>query len=453
MRRIILTLVLLLSPCSSSLAGFTEGMTALARNDVPAALREFIEAANSGDTRAQLVAALLYAAGKGIAHNDSEAMKWFRRAAEQGNPHAQFNLAVMYHTERGIARNMAEAERWYRKAAEQGLAQAQGDLGAMYLSQTGVKYNYPEALNWLRKAADSGHAIAQFNLAGAYLMGGSTAYTGEGIGFLGPEMGVSGTIYPKDEAEASKWLLKAAEQGHVVAQFNLGLLYEKGLGVERNHATVVKWYRAAVESGFTPAMNNLAALYESGTDVVRDPVVALQLRQRSSRAGYHSVREFPYLLIQLGAASQPKPPDSTSGAIQPKEKRDVRIVFIPGFSIDPALSVAEAPVQRTPPSQQAALAAPEPAVPLVFTDLAQYIEALQNRIKRYIIAPADAPASGSIVVELALLPSGEVLGIRLLQPSGHKSLDTAIERAIVRAQPLPVMRDVREVRLVFKIPE
>ena len=46
-----------------------------------------------------------------------------------------------------------------------------------------------------------------------------------------------------------KWYRKAAEQGQVDAQYNLGSFYRKGWGVPKDYAEAVKWYRKAAEQG------------------------------------------------------------------------------------------------------------------------------------------------------------------------------------------------------------
>ena len=48
-----------------------------------------------------------------------------------------------------------------------------------------------------------------------------------------------------------------AKQGYADAQFNLGIMYEKGQGVPRDDKTAVKWYRLAAEQGYDYAQNNL----------------------------------------------------------------------------------------------------------------------------------------------------------------------------------------------------
>ena len=42
---------------------------------------------------------------------------------------------------------------------------------------------------------------------------------------------------------------KAADQGHVNAQLNLGNMYEKGRGVAQSDMEAVRWYRTATDQG------------------------------------------------------------------------------------------------------------------------------------------------------------------------------------------------------------
>ncbi|MFX8637285.1 sel1 repeat family protein, partial [Acinetobacter baumannii] len=50
----------------------------------------------------------------------------------------------------------------------------------------------------------------------------------------------------KDQADASRWFRKAAEQGVVDSQYNLARLYDNGgYGVPQNKAEAYKWYLVA----------------------------------------------------------------------------------------------------------------------------------------------------------------------------------------------------------------
>jgi TPR repeat protein len=46
-----------------------------------------------------------------------------------------------------------------------------------------------------------------------------------------------------------RWYTLAAEQGYAHAQFNLGWMYDEGVGVEKNKAEAVRWYTQAAERG------------------------------------------------------------------------------------------------------------------------------------------------------------------------------------------------------------
>ena len=69
---------------------------------------------------------------------------------------------------------------------------------------------------------------AQYNLGVAYS-------NGEGV--------------EQDYAEAVKWWRLAAEQGIADAQYNLGIAYYDGDGVEQDYVEAVKWWRLAAEQG------------------------------------------------------------------------------------------------------------------------------------------------------------------------------------------------------------
>ena len=55
-----------------------------------------------------------------------------------------------------------------------------------------------------------------------------------------------------------------AEQGDYNAQFHLGYMYDKGLGVPQDYKTAVKWYTLAAKQGMVNAQNKLGLIYENG---------------------------------------------------------------------------------------------------------------------------------------------------------------------------------------------
>lgn len=65
-----------------------------------------------------------------------------------------------------------------------------------------------------------------------------------------------------------------AKQGFVLAQYNLGLMYDTGDGVPENHAEAVKWFRLAADQGVARAQASLGLMYVNGDGVPQNNVRA-----------------------------------------------------------------------------------------------------------------------------------------------------------------------------------
>ena len=61
---------------------------------------------------------------------------------------------------------------------------------------------------------------------------------------------------PEDYAEAARWYRKAAEQGHVAAQFMLGVMYAIGEGVPEDDIQAYAWISLASAQGVENAKNS-----------------------------------------------------------------------------------------------------------------------------------------------------------------------------------------------------
>ena len=112
--------------------------------------------AQQGDADAQHALGLMYANGKGVPHDWTEAVKWFRKAAEQGHADGQVYLGQSYHLGEGVPEDDTEAVKWWRRAAEQGHAEAQFLLGSMYYNGLGVPQDDVEAYAWYSVADENG---------------------------------------------------------------------------------------------------------------------------------------------------------------------------------------------------------------------------------------------------------------------------------------------------------
>lgn len=113
-----------------------------------------------------------------------------------------------------------------------------------------------------------------------------------------------------------------------------------------------------------------------------------------------------------------------------------------------AREAAEKKKRAEAAAQQAAAAARE---------IDKYKRLISDRVKRFIVLPPNVNAHAEVEFEIVVLPGGEVLSARLKRSSNSlPAYDSAVERAILKAQPLPLppdpalMRQFRELNLVFR---
>jgi TPR repeat protein len=109
--------------------------------------------------------------------------------------------------------------------------------------------DYATAMRELRPLAEQGLAAAQFNLGLLYA-------NGQGV--------------QKDDAQARQWYEKAAAQGHADAQVNLGILFVYGRGVPQDYKIAVYCLRMSANQGNDLAQRKLGLLYERGDGVPQD---------------------------------------------------------------------------------------------------------------------------------------------------------------------------------------
>lgn len=85
--------------------------------------------------------------------------------------------------------------------------------------------------------------------------------------------------------QALRLWLPLAEKDDADAQYNLGILYQRGLGVEKNPKTAFIWYKRASSNGHTDAMYNLGIMYNKGRVVYRSPKDATKWWKKSAELG------------------------------------------------------------------------------------------------------------------------------------------------------------------------
>ena len=102
-------------------------------------------------------------------------------------------------------------------------------------------------------AAEEGLDLAQYNLGILY-------FTGQGV--------------DQNFEEAFKWTKASAEQGHLNAQFNLGSLYLEGQGITKDNLQGIEWFTKAAINGHSNAAYSLAKVYQAGEFINKNLIQA-----------------------------------------------------------------------------------------------------------------------------------------------------------------------------------
>ncbi len=127
---------------------------------------ETYKLAIQGDADSQYKLGTMFAFGKGISEDYTEAVKWYRKAVEQDHPEAMHSLAWMYKNGNGVPQDYAEAAKLYWRIINlykntdcdinsplyEETKEAYGDLGVLYKKGLGVPKDLKRAKKFARKS-------------------------------------------------------------------------------------------------------------------------------------------------------------------------------------------------------------------------------------------------------------------------------------------------------------
>lgn len=203
-------------------------------------LQDLAASAASGDAAAQFQLGRAYYRGEGVAKDEKKALEWVEKSAVQGNPDAITSMGF-FHAQ-GIAVPMDEekAVAWFRKGAEAGSPQSQLNLGLMLRQGKTIERNHEESIKWLDQAASSGDSDAIRTVGQLY--------------FLGDAL-----MMPERE-KAYPLVLQAAEAGNAACQNIMGLICREGIGqgaLHKDREKAIAWFRKAALQGDVKAQSNL----------------------------------------------------------------------------------------------------------------------------------------------------------------------------------------------------
>lgn len=89
----------------------------------------------------------------------------------------------------------------------------------------------------------------------------------------------------RDFKKSRKYQMKAAKEGYAAAQYDMGVIYAKGLGVKKDYKEAVKWFQLATNQGHADAIIFLANMYSFGYGVPVDKQKAIELYESVAEKG------------------------------------------------------------------------------------------------------------------------------------------------------------------------
>ena len=259
--------------------------------------------AQGGDANSQYQLGFMYNAGRGVKRDYKLAAEWYQKAAEQDHASAQFSLGMMYYRGRGVAQNCEQAKHWMDKAAKTGNNDASEilkDINKVINAQKAAAEEQKRASKQPKPSSIADNRIttspepasdankssgAKFFMITVIVLldisflvfsmsssksnvarqAENRARNGDAAAqaYLGSlyERGEEG--YRQDYRQAVYWYRQAANQGHIEAQHNLGVLYEYGRGVDKSYDMAAYWLAISAAQGYSRALTNLEWLANS----------------------------------------------------------------------------------------------------------------------------------------------------------------------------------------------
>ena len=251
-------------PAAAQLADHPEEIAAIERDLTPAELSAIEPAA--GDATAEIAAPTVTESALDAAPLPL-AIDTARDFADAGRdaPAPQGKVSGIDHDAR-----LSDAARKIEERAFTGAALAQHDLATLYAAgRDGAPQDYGRAIFWFEKSAENGVPNAQYNLGVLHQEG------------LGVE---------KDARAALGWYEKAAQLGHPQAMYNLGIAYVEGQGTEKNPARGVAFFKQAANAGIAEAAYNLGAVYESNLAGPADLARAEEWYETAANEGHDGAK-------------------------------------------------------------------------------------------------------------------------------------------------------------------
>lgn len=221
-----------------------------------------------------------------------KAYDFYIKSSENGNFVAKYNIARWYELGRFFKKNIEKAIEIYTILAKAEHLASLYRLGLLYDLGEEVPKDLTKAKYYYEKLVEKNDRNAIHNLAMIYLKSNEEI---EGVSLLEKSLNLGnydsaaflGAYYEKkgEYKKAYNYYLLGAKNNNGKACFGLGILYEKGKGIEKDINRAKEYYTQSLNNGYEKARTFLASLGEYTTKDIE----LLEVRAKEGDAGANGV--------------------------------------------------------------------------------------------------------------------------------------------------------------------
>lgn len=262
-------------------------------------VERYVNAAATGDVLAMSALYFCYSKGLGTTKDDATANRWAREAYDTGLPAGLYVLGESFVNGVGVTKNVEAGRRLYQESAEKQFPLGQLAVALALLEGTPREVDVQRGISLLEQAAGGGSAFAQIALGqiecGIVRLPGVIPDLDAGRKRLTDvaEQGTPDAMFVlsnleralKNQDAATKWLIRAGENGVPRAQSMLTLAYNqepavdfvntaKALGLPRNLEKAKQFAELASSQNQSIAYLCLAIMYKNGDGVLPNDALA-----------------------------------------------------------------------------------------------------------------------------------------------------------------------------------
>ena len=244
------------------------------RVDFRKAAELFLQSADRGNHQGLYNYARLMELGLGVEKDELEAVRIYRQLLDvSNNGYAQYRYARMLHNGIGVPEDIEEASKWYLRAIEQNVQEAKQNYGVLLFTKY---HKWAEAVKYIDQGVNSSDksASAQYNFAQILIQG----------------MGV-----PQNRSRAEELLSSASETFIPAMVAYAQILQARDNKTEETLEQIVELYKGAADTDkpelyrkpVATAQYQLGLIYRDGIGVDKDEAMSTHYLELAAANGHH----------------------------------------------------------------------------------------------------------------------------------------------------------------------